>query len=148
VSVAPLPAVEAERLKSLESCNVLDTKPEGAVDDLTELAAEILHTPIALVSFVDKDRQWLKPRYGLSAKEAPRDVAFCAHAILQAETFVVEDARRDPRFNDNPLVAGNPSIRFYAGMPLVTPEGHALGTLCVIDRVPRALTPSQFISLQ
>ncbi len=137
---------EAARLKSLRSYGVLDTPPEAAFDRLTNLAAELFETPIALVSLIDEQRQWFKSRHGLEATETPRDLAFCAHAIRQqpGTTFVVEDASRDPRFQFNPLVTSDPNIRFYAGAVLTGSAGHNLGTLCVIDRKPRpALTPKE-----
>jgi signal transduction histidine kinase len=140
---APLPANEPERLRELYSYRLLDTDPERAFDELAELAAEICEVPIALISLVDQSRQWFKARVGLDAVETARSVAFCAHAILQSDVFIVPDALLDVRFADNPLVTGPPHVRFYAGAPLLTPEGHGLGTLCVIDRVPRQLTPHQ-----
>ena len=144
---AQIPVDEAERLANLRSYEILDTRAAAEFDDLTDLTAAILDTPIALVSFVDADRQWFKSHHGLAARETSREVAFCAHAILQKPTFVVEDASLDARFSDNPLVAGTLGIRFYAGQRLVTPEGHAVGTLCAIDRVPRTLKPAQYIAL-
>jgi GAF domain-containing protein len=137
---APRPIHEDERLAALRSFEVLDSEPEADFDALVEIASEVCGTPIALLSLVDEGRQWFKARKGLDAVETPRDQAFCAHAILGDTPLVVEDACADPRFRENPLVTGEPNIRFYAGAPLVTRDGHGLGTLCVIDRVPRALS--------
>lgn len=146
--MAPIPSNEAERLDALHQTQILDTPPEDAFDDLTRLAAHICGVPIAAVSLVDTDRQWFKSVLGLDIREAPRSTAFCAHTILQTDVFVVSDARADPRFAANPLVTGDPHIRFYAGAPLVTPEGFAVGSLCVIDRVPHSLTEDQKAALQ
>lgn len=139
----PVPAHEAKRLKVLWQYEVLDTVPEEIFDDLTELAARICEAPIALISLVDEKRQWFKSRIGISLQETSRDVSFCAHAINQPDLFIVPDATKDERFEHNPVVVSDPKIRFYAGAPLVTPDGYALGTLCVIDKVPRQLGRDQ-----
>lgn len=139
----PVPANEAQRLKVLWQYDVLDTVPEEVFDDLTELAARICEAPIALISLVDEDRQWFKAKVGTTMTETARDVSFCAHAITQSGLFLVSDATKDPRFRNSPLVTTDPKIRFYAGAPLVTADGYALGTLCVIDMVPRKLRPDQ-----
>ncbi len=140
----PIPANEAERLAALRAYEVLDTEPEQAFDDLTLIASKVFGTPIALVSLVDAGRQWFKSRIGLNAWQTPRRLAFCAHAIARPdEALVVPDALEDGRFADNPLVADEPGIRLYAGMPLVAEEGLAVGTLCVIDLQPREVAEEQ-----
>ena len=146
---APSPANEAQRLAALQESRVLDTEAEQTFDDLTTLASAICGTPIALVSLVDSHRQWFKSRVGLDAAETPRELAFCGHAILSpGDVFEIPDTRLDARFSTNPLVMGDPLIRFYAGAPIVSAEGLPLGTLCVIDRRPRDLTVAQRDALQ
>jgi len=140
---APLPKTEAKRLKVLWQYDVLDTVPEEVFDDLTDLAAHICEAPVALISLVDENRQWFKARVGTSLKETSRDISFCAHAILNDDLLLISDASKDPRFRDNPVVKGPMKIRFYAGAPLITPDGHALGTLCVLDKKPRKLRLEQ-----
>ena len=140
----PLPIDEQARIAELCGFDVLDTEPERAFDNLTRLAAIITGAPIALFSLVDTDRQWFKSRFGLSATQTGRDISFCGHAILKDEIFIVPDAHLDDRFAENPLVTGDPHIRFYAGVPLRSAGGHRIGTLCVIDTEPRAgLTPAE-----
>lgn len=138
---------EPGRLAALQRYEILDTAPEAAFDDLTLLAAHICQTPMAAITLVDASRQWFKSHHGLTGAETPRDVAFCSRAIEQAGIFVVPDARQDAQFRDNPQVTGDPHIRFYAGAPLRAREGHALGALCVIDSVPRTLSPGQIEAL-
>ena len=145
---SPIPKHEARRLKVLWQYDVLDTVPEEVFDDLTDLAAHICDAPIALISLVDEDRQWFKSRIGITVSETSRDISFCAHAIMNDGLFVVPDATKDKRFKNNPLVTGSQKIRFYAGAPLITPDCHALGTLCVLDSKPRTLRPEQAQALR
>ena len=145
---APQPG-DDKRIDALKSYRILDSLPESDYDDITQLAAQICQTPIALISLVDKDRQWFKSRRGLTIRETPIADSFCAHNITDpATTMIVEDARRNERFADNPLVTGEPHIVFYAGVPLVDPDGHVLGSLCVIDREARHLSDEQLAALK
>jgi GAF domain-containing protein len=149
VQAAPLPAGESQRLAALHQYRLLDTLPEAVYDDLAFIASQICQTPIALVSLIDEHRQWFKAKIGLEATETPRDIAFCAHAILDPNAVMqVPDTRLDERFARNPLVTSAPGIRFYAGVPLVTPGGHAIGTLCAIDQRPRQLSDDQLRALR
>ena len=149
MQAAPPTPNETARLERLRRFGVLDTLPQEAFDHITALASAICDTPIALISLVDQDRQWFKSRVGLDATQTSREVAFCAHAIHEpGQVMVVEDATQDPRFHDNPLVTGQPDIRFYAGAPIVTDEGYALGTVCVIDQRSRGLSAAQQLALR
>ena len=135
---------EQDRLQELKSYKILDTLPEKELDELAEIASVICDTPISLVSFIDEKRQWFKARKGLEAQETPRDDAFCQHTLQNPkEVLVVDDPLNDERFKNNPLVLGNPHIRFYAGAPLETPQGNVLGTLCIIDNKPRTISENQ-----
>ncbi|MDN7430394.1 GGDEF domain-containing protein [Burkholderia sp. AU16741] len=141
------PVAAPARLDTLHSLSILDTPPEERFDRLTRLARRLFDVPIALVSLVDENRQWFKSHAGLDAAQTPRDVSFCAHALLAGDTMVIQDARNDDRFHDNPLVTGTPGIRFYAGRPLAAPNGAPIGTLCLIDTRPRSLEPDELVLL-
>ena len=145
---ANVPPLEAARLEALRQYKILDTPAEQAYDDITALAVYICEVPIALISLVDADRQWFKSKVGLDINETSRDVSFCSHAILNESTMIVNDTLHDARFENSPLVTCSPHIRFYAGVPLRTPEGHTLGTLCVIDHRPRELSEYQTKTLE
>ena len=139
---------ETARLASLQRYAILDTLPERIYDDVTALASMICGTPISTVTLIDADRQWFKSAVGLQSRQGAREHSFCAHTIETSVTLIVRDALEDPRFADNPLVTGEHRIRFYAGAPIITPEGHVLGTVCVIDTKPRTLTPIQITALE
>ncbi len=139
----PVPVDELLRLETLRNLKLLDTNPEERFDRITRLAKKLFGTSIVLVSLVDRNRQWFKSRQGLDATETPREISFCGHAILNDEVLVVADAKDDERFVDNPLVTGDPDIRFYAGCPLSAPDGHKVGTLCLIDSKPRGMTADE-----
>jgi anti-sigma regulatory factor (Ser/Thr protein kinase) len=142
------PVDEEARLAALRRYRILDTDPEQAFDDLTMLASHICGTPMALITLIDEDRQWFKSEVGVGIRQTERSIAFCTHAITQPGIMEVPDAREDDRFRHNPMVVGEPHIRFYAGAPLITPDGHGLGTLCVVDIKPRRLTSEQSQALE
>ena len=145
---APIPYDEPQRLQALHALQVLESSLDPHFQQLVGLTSQIFETPISLVSLVDENRQWFKASIGLSATETPREVAFCAHAILNDDPLIVEDATQDERFSENPLVLGEPHIRFYAGAPLISPAGYRLGTLCAIDLKPRKVNALQVAALQ
>lgn len=148
MSIYPQPERETERMAKLREYAVLDSLPEETYERVTKLAASILGAPLAAVSLIDEDRQWIKSRLGFDAQEIPREVTFCAHAICQNDVFVVEDATRDERFYDNPFVTGEPGLRFYAGAPLQTSAGLNMGTICVLDTQARTITDAQKQTLE
>src|SRR3954453_17585749 len=140
---APIPVDDAERLEALHALDLLDTPPEERFDRITRVLTLVLRVPMAYISLVDSDRQWFKSSCGLDTIQTPRAVSFCGHAILSDQPMVVADAAEDERFRDNPLVTGEPHIRFYAGQPLTGPGGHKVGTLCIADRRPRTLREAE-----
>ena len=144
----PIPENDPERLESLRRLAILDTPRADPFDRVTRTCSRMLDVPIVLVSLVDEERQWFKSRVGLDVMETPREVAFCAHVVHDDRPMVVPDALDDPRFADNPLVTGDPHVRAYLGVPVHAPDGHALGTICAIDRAPRDFTPSQVIAME
>jgi two-component system NtrC family sensor kinase len=139
---------EAARIAALQKYAILDTEPEQAFDDLAQLASFVCGTPHAMISLVDENRQWFKSKVGISVSQTDREIAFCSTAIQQPDVFIVQDALNDERFRNNPLVVGEPNVRFYAGAPLINEDGLALGTICVIDRVPRELSADQRAALK
>lgn len=147
MQAVPIPENEAQRLKILQNYQILDTAPEAVFDELTQLASYICITPIALITLIDAERQWFKSRIGPLPEQTARDIAFCAHCITQEGLLMVPDTHEDERFANNPFVTSEPNIRFYAGAPLVTPYGLAVGSLCVMDYSPRELNPTQIESL-
>jgi two-component system NtrC family sensor kinase len=142
-TLQPMQTNDAARVAALQKYDILDSEPEKAFDDLALLASYVCKTPIAMISLVDEDRQWYKSKIGVTFSETPRDIAFCSVAIQQPDVFVVPDTLLDERFRNNPLVVSDPRVRFYAGAPLISEEGYALGTLCVLDRTPREFTIEQ-----
>lgn len=147
--IAPaIPEDENERLAELYDLGILDTDEEKVFNDLASLAAYVCKAPIALISLIDRDRQWFKSKIGVDASETPRELSFCGHAILQDGMMEVNDAFEDERFRDNPFVTSEPNVRFYAGAPLTTRKGYKLGTLCVADRIPRDLSEGQLAALR
>lgn len=145
----PQPENESSRLEELSSYNILDTLSEKDYEDITMLAATICKTPISLITFIDKDRQWFKSHYGTAQTETIREYSFCAHALNSPkEALIIEDSRQDERFADNPLVTGDPYVIFYTGIPLINPNGYPLGTLCVLDHKPRKLEEEQITALE
>ena len=145
---APRPPNEADRLAALRDYGILDSPPEQAFDDLARLAAQTCSAPIALISFVDAERVWLKAHLGVTTTEIPRHESLCAHAILSPHRFLVSDLRADPRYRNHPAVTGAEALRLYAGVPLTAPGGYAVGVLCVLDREPRELEPRQLEALE
>ena len=148
MSTAPIPVNEVERIIDLRALELLDSPPEERFDRITRIAQRLFDVPIAVVSLVDEDRQWFKSKVGIDAEETSREVSFCAHAILDDDILLVPDAHADERFRDNPLVKGDPRIRFYAGAPIDTPNGNKMGTLCVIDCKPRDLSDEDLSTLR
>ena len=146
--VAPIPENDAERLATLHRYSILDTLPEQSYEDLTALAAYICGTPTAIISLTDRDRQWFKSKVGTDMDGTERSISFCAHSVANPEVMIVQDTFLDPRFSDNPFVVAGPHIRFYAGAPLVAPNGHVLGSICVLDCVPRTLSTAQVTALE
>src|SRR5688500_9700762 len=142
-----MPFDDACRLQALADYRVLDSPAEEPFDNIARLTAKIFGMPITLVTLVDHQRQWFRAKHGVSVSETPGEISFCDHAIRADETLLVPDTLLDPRFADNPLVLGAPHVRFYCGVPLRTPEGHGLGTLCIIDCKPRSLSPAQLALL-
>jgi GAF domain-containing protein len=140
---APNSSMEAARAAALDRYAILDSEPEQSFDELVILAAHVCKAPMAMLSLIDDHRQWFKSKFGVQVRETPRDASICVHAIQQSDLFIVPDTLQDPRFRDNPLVGGEPHIRFYAGAPLINEDGYALGTLCVVDREPRVLDTDQ-----